>query len=94
MTTQVNLKFTGHVRTRMGMDRMEFDFKGNKLNDLLQTLFAQHDLQDLILDENGDVQAWSRVVINGRFSYLVGDMDAPIQDGDMIVLIRPYAVAF
>ncbi|MCK4901579.1 MAG: MoaD/ThiS family protein [Anaerolineales bacterium] len=90
----VRLKFTGLVRSRMGTDHMEYEFEGSTLGELLDALFNIHDLQDLLLDEDGTILPYSRVVINGRFSYLVGDMEAPIQDGDTIVFIRPYVVAF
>jgi molybdopterin converting factor small subunit len=93
--TDVTLKFTGIVRRRMGRrDRLEFSFEGETLGDLLEALFVQYDLQDLILDDDRNVIPWSRVAVNGRFSYLVGDMDTPIKDGDLIALIRHYAIAF
>lgn len=93
--TDVTLKFTGIVRRRMDRrDRIQFSFEGDTLGELLDALFAQYDLQDLILDEDRNVIPWSRVAINGRFSYLVGGMAAPIKDGDLIALIRHYAVAF
>jgi molybdopterin synthase sulfur carrier subunit len=92
--TRVILKFTGHVRGRMGRDRMEFAFAGSSLGALLNDLFAHYDLQDLILNEQGQVRPWARVAVNGRFSYLIGDMEAPIHDGDLVVLIYQYAVAF
>ncbi len=91
--THVTLKFTGNVRGRMGHDRMEFAFAGHTLGALLNDLFAQYELQDLILEE-GKVRPWARVAVNGRFSYLIGDMEAPIHDGDMVVLMHPYVVAF
>ncbi len=90
----MTLKFTGLVRTRMGFDRMTFSFEGNKLGDLLDALFGQHNLRDLMLGEDGNILPYSRVVVNGRFSYVVGNFDAPVENGDMIVFIRPYAVAF
>ncbi len=92
--TTVELKFTGNVRTKMGADRLKFSFEGDNLEQLLQAVFAQYDLKDLLMDEAGVIQPWSRIVVNGRFSYLVGDMDAPVKNGDMVVLMRPYAVAF
>jgi molybdopterin synthase sulfur carrier subunit len=92
--TQVTLKFTGHVRRRMGRDRMEFVFCGHTLGALLSALFAHYDLQDLILNEEGEVRPWARVAVNGRFSYLIGDMDTSIHDGDLVTLIYQYAVAF
>lgn len=90
---QVTLKFTGHVRERMGVDRVDFSFQGDTLGDLLEALFQKYALRDLILDESGNILPYSRVVVNGRFSYLVGEMRAPVREGDMIVLIRPYLVA-
>jgi molybdopterin converting factor small subunit len=90
----VHLKFTGLVRSRMGLDRMDYEFEGYTLGELLVALFNSHDIQDLLMDDNGTILPYSRVVINGRFSYLVGDMEAQIQEGDTIVLIRPYVVAF
>lgn len=92
--TRVVLKFTGLVRGRMDCDRMEFAFSGSTLGALLNDLFDRYDLRDLILNEQGDVRPWARVAVNGRFSYLIGDMDAPIHDGDLVVLIYQYAVAF
>lgn len=92
--TKVTLKFTGDVRTRMGVNRMEFSFEGSRLEDLLESLFAHHDLRDLILDEDGHVLPYTRVAVNGRFSYLIGDLDASIQEGDLVVLMKPYVVAF
>lgn len=92
--THVTLKFTGNVRARMGRDRMEFSFRGHTLDALLDDLFTHYDLRDLILSEEWEVRPWARVVINGRFSYLVGNRDAPIRDGDLVVLMHPYVVAF
>jgi molybdopterin converting factor small subunit len=91
--TAVQLKFTGDVRTRMGVDRIDFDFQGATLGELLEAFFLSHNLRDLILDQAGNVRSYSRVVVNGRFSYLIGDMAAPITDGDMITLIHPYILA-
>lgn len=92
--TQVTLKFTGHVRGRIGRDRMEFAFAGNTLGALLNNFFAHYDLRDLFLNERGEIRPWTRIVVNGRYSYLIGDMDAPIHGGDLVVLIHQYAAAF
>lgn len=90
----VQLKFTGLVRSRLGLDSMEFEFEGSTLADLLAAFFNEYDIKDLLIDDSGAILPYSRVVINGRFSYLVGDMDAPIYEDDKIAFIRPYVVAF
>ena len=92
--TRVVLKFTGDVRMRMGVDRREFSFEGTKLGELLEAVFAEYDLRDLILDEEGNIKPWARVAVNGRFSYTIGDMNAAIQEGDLVALLHPYVVAF
>lgn len=73
---------------------MDYSFNGDTLGKLLESLFENYELKDLILDETGNIRSYSRVAVNGRFSYLLGDMDAPIEDGDLITLIRPYVLAF
>lgn len=93
--TDVTLKFTGVIRRDMGkIDRMPFSFAGTTLGELLKAFFSQHDIRALVLDDQDNVIPWTRVAVNGRFSYLIGDMSAPVKDGDMVVLIRHYAVAF
>ena len=79
---------------RMGVDRVDFTFEGNTLGELLEAVFAEYDLRDLILDEGGNVKPWARVAVNGRFSYTIGDMNATIQEGDLVALLHPYVVAF
>lgn len=90
--TQVTLKFTGEVWSRMKTYRMNFAFEGTSLRDLLKALFRQYNLRDLMLDENDHIIPWSRVLVNGRFSEFIGDLGAPVGTGDEIVLIRPYLV--
>ncbi len=90
--TQVLLKFTGHVWSRMKTARMEFAFAGKTLGDLLEALFVQHNLRDLVLDDQDSIIPWSRIIVNGRFSEFLGNLNAPIQSGDEIVIVRPYLV--
>ena len=92
--TEVNLKFTADMRARVGVDSMVFSFEGSKLGDLLEALCARYEIRDLLIDDSGNVLPYSRIVVNGRFSYLLEDMETSLEDGDLIVLIRPYAVAF
>ncbi len=91
--TEVTLKFTGHVRARMKADKIKFAFEGATLSDMLRALFEKYSVRDLVLDENDKVMAWSRILVNGRFSEFLGGLNAPVQPGDEIVIIRPYVVA-
>jgi molybdopterin synthase sulfur carrier subunit len=91
--TTVTLKFTTRSRERMSRDRMEFAFAGNTLRELLNGLCTVYDLRDLVFDHKGEGQPGLQVVVNGRFSYLTGDLDTPIRDGDLVVLIHRSTVA-
>ncbi|MGE5262442.1 MAG: hypothetical protein ACM3S0_03605 [Acidobacteriota bacterium] len=90
--TQVTLKFTGHVRSRMKSGQMDFSFEGTTLRELLRTFFPQHDVQDLLVDERDQLKPYARIVVEGRFSEFVGGLDAPITSGNMVTLINPYFV--
>jgi len=89
---QITLKFTGDIYMRMKTFRMEFEFEGDTLRDLLAALFNQHDLHDLVLDEQDCIKPYSRVVVDGRFSENAGDLDARVRDNSEIVLIRPFLI--
>lgn len=90
----VTLKFTGNVYREMGTFGMNFTFQGNRARDLLEAFFDQHDLRKLLMNGDGELKPYARLLVNGRFSETIGGLDAPVQDGDTVVLIHPYAVAF
>ena len=89
---EVKLKFTGDIWSRMKSFNSSFTFKGTTLGDLLEELFKQYDLRDLMLDENDRIIPWSRIIVNGRFAEFHGNLSIPIRTGDEIVLIHPYLV--
>lgn len=83
--TRVTLKLTSHFRARTGLFKTDFEFKGNTLREFIPALLGQYDIDDLLM-EDGELRFNVRVVINGRYSSLLGGFDAPIQDGATIVL--------
>ena len=92
--TDVTLKFTGNIYKRMGTFGMGFSFEGANLRDLLNDLLARYNLRDLLMDDRGQIRPYARVLVNGRFSEVLQGLDTPIQNGDTVTLIHPYAVAF
>ncbi len=90
----VTLKFTGNIHARVGAYQMDFSFEGNRLRELLDAVTARHAVRDLLLDASGNIKPYARVLVNGRFSELLQGLDTPVRDGDTVVLIHPYAVAF
>ena len=88
----VTLKFTGDIWVRMKTYCMDFAFEGTTLGDLLDALFKQYNLRDLVLDVDNRIIPYSRVIVDGHFSEFVGDLTACIKDGDEVVLIRPFLV--
>lgn len=89
---RITLKFTGDIYMRMGTFQLDFAFQGNTLRDLLSAVFERYNLRDLVLDGDDHIKPYSRVVVDGRFSENVGDLDAPVQDNGEVVLIRPFLI--
>ncbi len=90
--TNVSLKFASHFHARVGMSNTEFTFKGNTLHEFIPALLEQFDIGDLLM-EGDELKPSVRVVINGRYSYLVGGWDAQIPDGATVVLLHLYGAA-
>lgn len=88
--TTATIKFTGNVRGRIGIGQMDFAFDGQNLGELLEALFARYDLRDVLLDLDGGLKPFARLLVNGRFSSSLQGMQTPIRDGDRVVLMRPY----
>ena len=89
----VTLKLTGDVWARLGTGRMTFEFEGETLGDLLDALFQQVAVRDLLLDENGKTRPRSRMLVNGRFADTLQGLETPVRDGDLVVLMRPALAA-
>ena len=84
--TRFTLKFTNLFRKRLGISLTEFTFKGSTLRQLIPALLEQYEIEDLMI-KDGVLRSNVRVVIDGRYSYLLGGLDAHIRDGAMVVLV-------
>ena len=92
--TQVTLKFIGEFWGRVGFGHADFEFEGSTVREFLPAVTKAYNVADLLLADETTLRPTSRLVVNGRFHYLVGGLDAPIGDGDVVALIRPWAPAF
>ncbi len=91
----ITLKFIGEFWGRVGFGHAEFEFEGETVREFLPAVTVAYDVADLLLNPDGlSTRPSSRLVINGRFFELVGGLDAPIREGDVVTLMRPYAPAF
>ena len=84
--TRIMLKFTNLFRKRLGISLTEFSFKGSTLRQFIPALQEQFEIEDLLI-KDGELRSNVRVVIDGRYSYLLGGLDAHIPDGAMVVLV-------
>jgi molybdopterin synthase sulfur carrier subunit len=91
--THTMLKFASHFRMRLGLSTTEFNYKGNTMREFIPAVLGQFDIADLLM-EDGELRSNVRVVINGRFSYTIGRLDAHIPDRAMVTLLHSYVVAF
>lgn len=88
--THVTLKFTGDVWHRLGTYCLDFAFAGQTLGQLLRAFFAQYPVRDLILDDQDRVIPYSRIIVDGHFLEVTGDMNLAVHDGSEVVLIHPF----
>lgn len=51
IVTTVELRCTGHVRRAVGFGKTRYRFEGDRLRDLLEAFFEEHDVRDLIIAE-------------------------------------------
>lgn len=89
----VRVKFANHFRARTGVKEVMINFEGEDLRALVHQLVEDFDIEDLLV-EDGEIRPYVRVVINGRYSALLGGWDAPIPDQSTIVLLGSYVIAF
>ena len=93
--THITLKFTGEFWGRVGFGHADFEFEGGAVREFLPAVTNAYNVADLLLNSDQvSIRPTSRLVVNGRFHYLVGGLDAPICDGDVVTLMRPWAPAF
>jgi molybdopterin converting factor small subunit len=92
--THITLKFIGEFWSRVGFFSSEFEFEGDTVREFLPAVTKAYDVADLLLADETTIRPTSRLVLNGRFHYLVGGLEAPIRDGDVVTLMRPWAPAF
>ena len=91
--TRITLKFTSFFRSRLGLSQTEFSFKGTTLRQFIPAMLKQFDIADLLMD-GGELKSHVRIIINGRYSYLLGGWQAEIPDGAMVVIIHSYTVSY
>ncbi|MBI5303659.1 MAG: MoaD/ThiS family protein [Chloroflexi bacterium] len=87
--THVSVKFTGLIWERVRVYHTSFAFEGESLGELLNALFAQYAVRDIVLDTHDQFVFRSGVLINGRAAKLLGGLRAPIREGDEVILMRP-----
>lgn len=91
--THVTLKFTSFFRSRLGLSKTEFAFKGTTLRQFIPAMLKQFNIADLLMDGD-ELKSHVRIIINGRYSYLLGGWQAEIPDGATVVIIHSYTVSF
>jgi molybdopterin converting factor small subunit len=89
----VLVKFANHFRDRTGVRKAMVRFQGRDLRALVDRLLEDFDIEALLL-EDGEIAPYVRVVINGRYSSLLGGWQARIPDGATVVLLGSYVIAF
>jgi molybdopterin converting factor small subunit len=91
---KVVVKFMSIARQRAGTGSIEFSSSKGRLRDVLKEIVDKYRIADIIVNKDGDVRPWARVLLNGRSQQFVGGLEVELHDGDRIALIYPYTENF
>lgn len=91
---KVTVKFMSIARERAGTGGVDFASVWDRLGDVLKEIVQEYGIADIILNKDGGVRLWARVLVNGRSQQFVGGLDTELHDGDRIALIYPYTENF
>lgn len=73
----------------IGGKRMEVDFPGDTVADLLEHLVERYgrSAKEALLDEEGNLDNIIQILINEERWVVHDDLDVPLKDGDSVILM-------
>jgi MoaD family protein len=85
---QINVMFFGQLRDLAAVRESVVAIKGATLGDLMENLYKEYGAE---FHKAAEGIKGLRILINGREYRLLGCMQAPLKDGDTVVLLPPIA---
>jgi molybdopterin synthase sulfur carrier subunit len=86
----VEVRIPTILRTYTGGEKA-VDAKGSSLSSLIDDLEANHPGLKERLIENGDLRRFVNVYVNDEDVRFLGGLDAPVRDGDQVVVLPAVA---
>jgi MoaD family protein len=85
---KINVMFFGQLRDLAAVRESVVPIKGTTLDDLMEYLYREYGAE---FQKAAEGIKGLRILINGREYGLLGGMQAPLKDGDTVVLLPPIA---
>lgn len=75
---------TGEMEFTLSVD------KDSSIGDIINIMFERYPgLKDIMLDEDGRIKSYYRILLNGRDVEHIEGMDTHVGDGDVIAFLSP-----
>lgn len=89
MKVQLRLMALPALAKAIGGKRVEVDFPGDTVADLLDHLSERYGraAKEALLDEEGDLDAIIQILINEEQWVVHDDLDVPLKEGDTVILM-------
>ena len=90
---RVRVRTIGPFIARLGFHQREVLLAGRTVRDLLRQLEGElgDRFRNAVLDEEGRLRPYIKVLVNGRGIHVSGGLDTPLSDGDVVAIFPPIA---
>lgn len=90
---KVTVRVFAAFREILGLKETELDLPSDttviSLINFLSKNYSHKRLREEVLDENGTLRKFVKILVNGRDSYFLNGLSTPLHDGDIIAMFPP-----
>ena len=89
MKVKLQLMALPALARAMGGKKLEVDFPGEKVADLIDYLVREHGraAREALLDEEGEVDPIIQILVNEKEWVVHDELDVPLKEGDSVILM-------
>jgi molybdopterin synthase sulfur carrier subunit len=90
---KVTVRVFANLREILGLKEAEVDLPSDatvtSMIDFLSNNYSHNRLRKEILDENGNLRKFVKILVNGRDSHFLNGPSTPLHDGDVVAVFPP-----
>ncbi|MGB9134932.1 MAG: ubiquitin-like small modifier protein 1 [Candidatus Bathyarchaeia archaeon] len=91
MKVSVRLFTTLRELAGRGEETLEFNLRSVTVQEVLETLVKRHGraFKEYLYDDKNRVREHLQLLVNGRSVNLIGDLETPLKEGDVVAVVPP-----